>query len=159
MYCYQCDAEVVWLAPDGRCTCCTRCTLRADIGNSEPKPKEFKLIVAGSRGFTNADLLAIWINELAEDQYKDKAVSIVSGMARGADMLAWDWGKRHGVQVYEFPAEWNTYGKRAGFIRNDEMAQFADGLLAFWDGLSSGTKHMIETMEKLGKPVHVVRFT
>lgn len=124
----------------------------------KPEQEEFKLIVAGGRGFADADLMAIWIHELAENQYKDKAVSIVSGMARGADQLAHEFARKHGVQCYEFPADWDTHGKAAGFRRNVEMAKFADGLLAFWNHSSKGTQHMIETMKMVGKPVHVVRY-
>lgn len=120
--------------------------------------KEFKLIVAGSRGFNDYGLLSKTLFSLAETTYKDVAVSIVSGMARGADALASDFARQHGVTLYEFPADWNAYGKRAGFLRNEAMGRFADGLLAFWDGESNGTRHMISFMENQSKPVHTQIF-
>lgn len=120
--------------------------------------QEFKLIVAGGREFNDYDRLAQEITRLADNELKEYAVSIVSGMARGADLLAYHFARNNGVKVYEFPADWNTHGKRAGYLRNEQMAHFADGLLAFWNGSSKGTAHMIETMEKLGKSIRVIRY-
>lgn len=118
---------------------------------------EFKLIVAGSRGFENYKLLSDKLMHFAHNTLHD--VSIVSGMARGADRLACEFAKQNQVLCHEFPADWNTYGKRAGFMRNEQMARFADGLMAFWDGESAGTAHMIQTMLKMGKHVQVVNYT
>lgn len=117
---------------------------------------EFKLIVAGSRGFTDFDLLIKKVVDMAEGQLKDRAVSIVSGMAKGPDMMGYLFAKDQGITCYEFPANWDKYGKGAGYRRNAEMADFADGLLAFWDGKSRGTKHMIDQMTAKGKVVRVV---
>lgn len=120
--------------------------------------KEFKLIIAGGRDFSDAALLERVLIAMADVELADKAVSIVSGMARGADALGYQFAHKHGIQVYEFHANWNKYGKRAGFIRNEEMGNAADGLLAFWDGESKGTAHMIEYMRQLNKPVIVVGY-
>ena len=119
---------------------------------------EFKLIVAGGRDFNDADLLARVLIALADVEYADKAVSIVSGMARGADRLAYEFAKLHDITCYEFPADWGTYGKRAGFVRNAEMGNFSHGLLAFHDGASKGTAQMIAYMQALGKPVTVISY-
>lgn len=124
---------------------------------------EFKLIVAGGRDFTNYtrlenELIALALDAGALAQFD---VSIVSGMARGADSLAVLFAKRHHVHLHEFPctsAEWTIYGKRAGHMRNERMGRFADGLLAFWDGKSPGTKHMINFMKSLGKPTYVINY-
>lgn len=118
----------------------------------------FKLIVAGGRDFNRYQSVAEEICLLAENELALCAVSIVSGMARGADRMAWEFARNAGVQCYEFPANWDKHGKAAGHIRNREMAEFADGLLAFWDGQSRGTKNMIETMQRMGKPVRVIRY-
>jgi len=120
--------------------------------------QEFKLIVAGGRDFTDYAKASEEIIKLANGPLKDFAVSIVSGMARGADALGARFAHEHNVKLYEFPADWNKYGKAAGFKRNEEMGRFADGLLAFWNGESRGTKHMIEYMQSLSKPVHVIRY-
>ena len=57
-----------------------------------------------------------------------------------------------------FEADWGTHGKKAGILRNIEMGDYADALIAFHDSESKGTKHMIEYMKSLGKPVRVVRY-
>ena len=119
--------------------------------------KDFKLIVAGGRDYGDYAQLRDVLLELGTVTYADKAVSIVSGMARGADALGVRFAKEMGVELHEFPADWST-GKGAGFARNEDMAKFSDGLVAFWDGESRGTLHMIQTMQRAGKPVHVIRY-
>jgi len=119
---------------------------------------EFKLIIAGGRNFTDGALLERVLIAMADTEYADKAISIVSGMARGADALGYAFAKSHDIVCYEFPADWNQYGKRAGFMRNEDMGRFSDGLLAFWDGQSRGTTHMIDFMKTLGKPVTVIKY-
>lgn len=119
---------------------------------------EFKLIVAGGRDFNDPVLLANKLNELANGAYKSQAVSIVSGMAKGADLLAYNFAINRDVKVYKFPANWDKYGKGAGYRRNEDMGRFADGLLAFWDGKSKGTKNMIDIMHRHGKDVLVINY-
>ena len=119
---------------------------------------EFKLIVAGGRDFDDYDRMSLVLYCLADHALADKEVSIVSGMARGADQLAYEFAAENDILCHEFPAAWDVYGKRAGYIRNAEMAKVADGLVAFWDGVSKGTKNMIETMQKMGKWVHVIEY-
>lgn len=112
---------------------------------------EFKLIVAGSRDFNDYARLSQELHDLANGQLKDVSISIVTGMARGADALAYRFAKENYVRCYEYPADWDRYGKRAGYMRNEEMGRFAHGLLAFWDRQSVGTRHMIDFMTKQGK--------
>ena len=119
---------------------------------------EFKLIVAGGRDFDNYAQLSEELTHLANGIYASHAVSIVSGLARGADSIGRRFALSNDVKCYDFPAEWNKYGNSAGFIRNEQMGNFSDGLLAFWDGKSAGTKNMIHYMRRLGKPVHVVMY-
>lgn len=119
---------------------------------------EFKLIVAGGRDFNDYDLLSRVLFAMADVDYADHAISIVSGMARGADRLAVNFAREYDVKLYPFQPDWNQYGKRAGFLRNEDMGRFADGLLAFWDGQSRGTKHMIQYMQAQGKPVHIHQY-
>ena len=76
---------------------------------------------------------------------------IVSGAARGADILGERYGIEHNIPIKRFPADWGKYGKGAGFIRNEQMGNYADYLIAFWDGKSRGTFHMIEYMKKMRK--------
>ncbi len=123
--------------------------------STEPK---FKLIVAGGRDYTNYEHLSRVLFAMADVEFAEKDVSIVSGMARGADSLAVRFAKDNYVELHEFPADWHQYGKRAGFMRNARMGDFADGLLAFWDGQSKGTAQMISYMKKLNKFVHVINY-
>lgn len=121
--------------------------------------KEFKLIIAGGRDFTDAQKMRHHLDQLCHGgELNEYAVSIVSGMARGADMLGFQFARTHSVKCYQFPADWNQHGKAAGFIRNKQMGDFADGLLAFWDGESRGTKQMIEYMQSLNKPTYIIRY-
>ena len=107
-----------------------------------------KIIVAGGRDFQNYKHL-----EKVMDYYNKKGQvdEIVCGGANGADYLGSVWANANGIKVEYMDADWKKFGKGAGPIRNKEMADYADSLVAFWDGESRGTKHMITTMEKLGK--------
>lgn len=118
-----------------------------------------KLIVAGSRDFIDMPLMTKALLDLCiHGDLKEEKVEIVSGMARGADALAWAFAKENNVKCHEFPADWDTHGRRAGYVRNAEMANFSDALLVFWDGESRGTKNMMDTMIKQGKPIWIVHY-
>ena len=100
----------------------------------------YKVIIAGSRDFTDHALLCSFADEVlagAED------IEIVSGGARGADALGERYAQERGYGLKVFPAEWNKWGRAAGAIRNGQMADYADALIAFWDGRSAGTRDMI----------------
>lgn len=118
---------------------------------------EFKLIVAGGRDFNDYGKLHRVLFAIADVEFADHDVSIVSGMARGADALGAHFARTNGVKLYEFPADWDKYGKRAGYVRNAQMGDFADGLVAFWCG-SNGTGHMIQYMKNLDKFVLVINY-
>ncbi len=111
------------------------------------------IIVAGGRDFNNYDLLSVTLDRM----FKNINPVIVCGEARGADLLGRRYAIEHNLSILSYPANWSL-GKRAGFIRNEAMAKVANGLIAFWDGKSHGTKHMIETMQKLNKPVRIIRY-
>ena len=92
--------------------------------------KEFKLIVAGGRDYANYEHMSRVLFAMADVEFADKEISIVSGMARGADALGAAFARTNHVKLYAMPANWDKYSKRAGFIRNQDMGNFADGLLA-----------------------------
>ena len=117
-----------------------------------------KLIIAGGRDFNNGQLLISTLVDLVNKGNIPECPELVCGMARGADMLAYRLWADNNMVVHQFVPDWNGLGKRAGFVRNTEMAEFADALVAFWDGKSKGTKHMIDTMKWAGKPVYEVRY-
>ena len=112
-----------------------------------------RIIVAGSRGFTDYDLLCKTLDQHFGSQ---SDIAIVSGTARGADQLGERYAAERGLECHRYPADWKKYGRRAGYRRNELMAANADALVAFWDGESRGTEHMIEHARQLGMPVHVV---
>lgn len=55
------------------------------------------------------------------------------------------------------PADWDRLGKKAGMVRNAQMADYADAAIVFWDGKSNGTANMISNMKMRDKPCHVIR--
>lgn len=117
-----------------------------------------KLIVAGGRDFVDTQTMITVLMDLVEKGKIDPNPELVCGMARGADIRAFYLWKSANMQIHYFPAEWDKYGKSAGYKRNKEMGEFADAAVCFWDGKSKGTKHMIDIMQRLGKPVYVVRY-
>ena len=109
-----------------------------------------KVIIAGSR--TISDYMTV------EKAIKDSGFNIsmvVSGTARGVDRIGEQWASRNGIPIKPFPASWMKYGKRAGFKRNEEMAKYADALIAVWDGESPGSKHMLGIARMKGLKVFV----
>lgn len=82
---------------------------------------------------------------------------VLSGTARGADMLGERWAKENGVPIERYPAKWDQYGKSAGYKRNVEMALKAEALIALWDGKSKGTEHMIDIATEYGLVIYVWR--
>lgn len=80
---------------------------------------------------------------------------VVSGTARGVDRLGERWARERGIPVRRFPARWNELGRRAGYVRNLEMVEYGDALVAVWDGESRGTRHVISAATKAGRSVHV----
>lgn len=110
------------------------------------------VIIAGSRNFLDYDLLKEYCDRVLEGK---EVTQIVSGTARGADTLGERYAEERGIPLKQVPANWDVYGKKAGFMRNEYMAEYGDVLIAFWNRKSRGTYHMINTSKKLGLNVHV----
>lgn len=115
--------------------------------------KNLKLIIAGSRRIncyqcveTAFALSPFTLEEIAE---------VVSGGAAGIDYLGEQWAKAHGIPVKRFPADWGTHGNVAGYVRNRDMANYANAALIIWDGQSSGTRDMIRVADHAGLEVYV----
>lgn len=115
-----------------------------------------KIIIAGGRDFNNYLLLKDKVEKYLS--LLGSNIQIVSGTASGADHLGEQFAKEKGYDLKLFPANWKTYGKSAGYLRNKQMAEYADYLIAFWDGKSKGTRHMIDLAKKNGLSVRVVRY-
>ena len=103
-----------------------------------------RIIVAGGRDFYNKEVAFRCLNslKLMQDDI------IVSGHAKGADTLGEEYAKVCRLKTEIYPANWAKYGKKAGPIRNIQMAEVADALVVFWNGFSKGTRHMIEEATK-----------
>ncbi len=116
----------------------------------------FRVIIAGGRDFFDYALLKRTMDTLLANVKED--ITVVCGKARGADTLGEQYAKERGYTVACFPADWDKYGKAAGFIRNEQMAQNADALVAFWDGQSRGTRNMIELAQRYNLKIRVKRY-
>lgn len=112
-----------------------------------------KVIVAGSRDFSDYFLLEKHLDEI---KTRYGITEIVSGTARGADKLGEIYAKLHDIPIKQFPADWNRYGKRAGYLRNKEMAEYADACICFWINGSKGTKMMIDLAKEYKIRLRVV---
>lgn len=110
-----------------------------------------KTIIAGSRHITSMDALRAAIKEAGFE-----ISEVVTGCAHGVDTLGQVWAYDHGIPVKEFRPDWTTHGKAAGIIRNHAMGDYAEALVAVWDGVSKGSRDMIDYAKKKGLRVHVV---
>lgn len=126
--------------------------------NSEKSKPEFRVIIAGTRDFSDYQLLRDKCDAILSSKRQDSNIIIVSGTARGADRLGERYARERGFQLRRFPADWELYGKSAGHIRNAKMADNADALIAFWDGESKGTKNMIDNARRKGLAVRVIQY-
>lgn len=109
-----------------------------------------KVIIAGSRTIIDPNLV---IEAIKESKFKIDEVC--SGKCRGPDSLGEEWAKCNNIPIKDFPADWQKLGKKAGILRNIEMGNYADAAICLWDKESIGTKHMIQYMTKLNKPVYI----
>lgn len=120
---------------------------------------EKRIIIAGGRNFAHPPSVHVAMQPVvAWVQRNGYELIVVSGGAQGADMLGECWAKKNNVRCELYPAQWNTHGRKAGYLRNQQMAGVADGLLAFWDGKSRGTMHMINIARDAGLDVQVVNY-
>lgn len=120
--------------------------------------EDYRVIIAGCRDFCDYDTLKERCEYYLQNKMKTHNVIIVSGHASGADSLGEKFATDHNLQCELYPADWKRHGKAAGPIRNAEMAEVADALIAFWDGKSCGTKSMIELAKRKGLQVALVRY-
>ena len=119
-----------------------------------------RILIAGSRSYNDYEEFRDIMNFICKD-YND--IEIVSGGAHGADFLAEKYAKEYKLKLTVFKAQWDLYGKSAGYKRNIEMQNYISQspsrlCVCFWDGESKGTKHMIDLAMRYGLEVHVVNF-
>lgn len=113
----------------------------------------FRVIIAGGRDFNDYPLLKETMDKLLVNITDE--ITVLCGQAKGADTLGEQYAKENGYTVSYYPADWEQYGKRAGYLRNEQMAQNSDALVAFWNGKSRGTKHMIGLAIQYGLKVRI----
>jgi hypothetical protein len=118
-----------------------------------------KVVIAGSRGITSYDLVRDFIESVEEAHMlpKKDITQVVSGGAPGVDSLGEQWARDNEISVRRFLPDWEKYGKAAGPIRNREMVDYTDAVIAIWDGKSRGTKSTIDYARSKGKPVYIHR--
>ena len=100
-------------------------------------------IIAGSRTIRNEQLVYDAIKESGFE-----ITEVVSGHAQGVDMIGEAYTQEFGVKLKVFEADWDKLGNSAGIIRNQMMVDYADALIAVWDGKSKGTSHIIKQAKK-----------
>lgn len=121
----------------------------------------FYCLVVGSRDFNDYQTMCDVLDYLLQNH---KEVTIISGGARGADSLAETYALNHNCRLKVFKADWNHHGKRAGYLRNEEMHQYIAqfekrGVVAFWDGSSKGTAHNFELCVKYNNPLRCFNYS
>lgn len=114
-----------------------------------------KTIIAGSRNVSDIKIVqaALWNARSAGILITE----VVSGGCRGVDGLGERLAREHGFPITVFGADWDTHGRAAGPIRNTKMADYADALIAVWDGKSRGTFDMISKARKRKLLVYIER--
>lgn len=123
--------------------------------------KDLRIVIAGSRNFNEAlylELMKPKLQKFIKDIKEEYNPIIISGCAAGADIYGERFGLEHMIPIERYPAEWDKYGRGAGYIRNKQMAEISDVVLVFWDGKSKGSKHMINLAKEMKKPFKVITF-
>lgn len=115
-----------------------------------------KIAIVGSRKFDNYEFFKEFIDKYLQD-CPDIQIHFVSGGAIGTDSLAEKYAYEEEIPIDIYYPDWETFGKSAGRIRNQEIIDTADELIAFWDGISPGTKMTISFAKKKGIPYKVVK--
>ena len=120
-----------------------------------------KVLVCGSRSITDTPWVYSQIAKYTQELIRSNPTNfnnpvLIEGEARGVDSIAKDYALEHNWSIESYPAEWDKYGKSAGYIRNDIMVKEADFVLVLWDGQSRGTKHDIDLCRRYNKPYVLV---
>ena len=105
-----------------------------------------RVAIVGSRG----------VFDICLEKYVTTEDEIVSGGAVGVDRCATEYARKNGMKLTEFLPQYSRYGRAAPILRNKEIVDYADKIVVFWDGRSSGTRSVIEYANKIGKPCEVV---
>jgi len=115
-----------------------------------------KIIIAGGRNYNNYEKLKTEVDKLLAIIKTKTEITIITGGANGTDAMGKRYAIEHGYKHEEYNADWNRYGSYAGPLRNKEMANNADRLIALWDGKSRGTSNMITEAQRRGLKIKVI---
>lgn len=118
---------------------------------------QYRVIIAGGRYFSDYELLKEKCDEFLKDKTSEEIV-IINGHASGADSLGERYAQEKCYKIETYPADWKKYGRAAGPIRNEQMSNIANALIAFWDGKSKDTKSMLNLAKKKGLQVFVAQY-
>jgi len=109
-----------------------------------------KLAVIGSKEFQDFRLLAIEIEK------ENNVTKIISGAALGTDSLARRYAIQNNISLLEFPPDYAKYGTQAKHVRDNQIVNHCDKVLAFWDGVCEGTKYTMDYAHQQKVPVRIV---
>lgn len=113
-----------------------------------------KLAIIGGRDFNDIDKA----RKVFKNFFKPYTREIISGGAKGADLIGASLASENDLECTEYLADWKKHGKAAGMIRNEEIINGADMILAFWDGVSKGTANSLTKAKKQKKPCFIVYY-
>lgn len=135
---HACQAEVLWRIKRGF-------------------EQNLKVIVAGSRGFNDYKFLELKLDNFRKYKEIDN-FTIISGTANGGDRLGEEYAHKRNFSLEYYPADWDKFGKSAGYKRNEQMADIADVCIVFWDGKSKGSKHMFDIAQRKGLETYLIKY-
>lgn len=105
-----------------------------------------RIAIIGSRGLTPENMR----------EHIPECDEIVSGGAKGVDTCATEYARANSIHLTEFLPDYEKYGRAAPIRRNEQIVDYADKIIAFWDGCSKGTLSVIRYAEKIGKECNVI---
>lgn len=126
------------------------------IINKNTNDDEMKVAIVGSRSISDQIFVETLFNCFV--YIFGKPTKIISGGAKGIDTFADDFAHTSNIELQVFRPDWSKYGKKAGFVRNEDIIKNCDICLAIWDGYSNGTKNDLELCEQYKKDFVLFNF-
>ncbi|MBR6651149.1 MAG: DUF2493 domain-containing protein [Clostridia bacterium] len=114
-----------------------------------------RIVIAGCRNYNDYEQAKIFIDNCLREMRKKHTIVIVSGCSKGADSIGERYAIENGFEIEKYPADWKSFGRKAGPVRNEQMAKISDLIICFWDGKSKGTKSMISYAKKYEKNIFI----
>lgn len=119
---------------------------------------DIKIVTTGSRSLRRYFAYANWLRKVLADYPKERVVLIQGDALYGGDRLIRIFAKRNGYRLWNFPADWDGLGRKAGMVRNAVMVKHAMAIVGGWDGVSRGTKNCLDHGFRKGLPTRVFDF-